>query len=350
MQMASHRVQRERSQFRMAVLPETVENPRYWLLGLIPAIVLSALLIGFRLTLHPLIVLALGTFSTALAFMPAFMPVLLGTTGLIIALVPAKIWLSLNLPQMPLGSWSTNFAILVGCLAILGALVDKLLPVHNSPKLFNRHGRTWVQYLIQQRVWLPLIVPMPVSFAPNLSWWPHLNIGGVQMALTLMPIFLGIGMRHREPEATGILRRDTWVLGIVGVLTLALGIMGQTLHLHPGMILLMVAEISVFGWLMCMLARFQRPVLSAAVGGVRIVAILPDTPAAKMHLRRGDTILQCNGQDVPTRAALYAATQNLGTFCRLRVRGFDGQIRLAETAIFQGAPHMLGIITFPEED
>ncbi|WP_439645401.1 PDZ domain-containing protein [Lacticaseibacillus nasuensis] len=83
--------------------------------------------------------------------------------------------------------------------------------------------------------------------------------------------------------------------------------------------------------------------------GVRLIAVQPGTPAAKMHLQAGDIVLTCNGRAVRDAASLYAAIQTQPTYCRLKVQRFDGALELTETAIFQGAPHELGMITFTEE-
>lgn len=349
--VAGRRVATERRQFRMAVKPDTTETPRYWLLGIVPGIMLSGLLLLTHTWLTPASIFGLGIIGLILAMLPQYLPVLLGLTGLIVAVVPNGVWQPLlHTTRVPLISWAPNFAIIVGALTLLAAVSDIILPFASSPRLFSRHGRTWVQYVVQQRVWLPLVVPIPYRLVSNIAWWPHISLGGTTIALTLLPAFLGLGFRHRQPSAQVLLRRDAWTSGIVGLATLVLGILGRAGLLGAGMVLLMVAEVSLFGLIVCLMARYQRPAIAPAAGGVRVLAVQAGTPAAKMQLRPGDTILQCNGRDVPSSSDLYAATQNLGTFCHLRVRGFDGQIRLTETAIFQGAPHMLGIITFPEED
>jgi hypothetical protein len=68
-----------------------------------------------------------------------------------------------------------------------------------------------------------------------------------------------------------------------------------------------------------------------------------------MDLQPGDRVLTCNHIAVNNAAELYNAIQKEPTYCRLRLQQADGEIRLAETAIFAGAPHELGMILFPEE-
>lgn len=345
---ANRRVRQERSQFRMAIVPETIENPRYWLLGLLPGLAVSVLLVLGRVTLTPQLVIFIGVCGLLLAMLPAFLPVLLGSVGLLAVVIPTSVTAGI-FKQVSTGmQWAPHFALLVGIILIGVGASETLLPRNSSPQLFKQHGRSWVQYRLQQRLFVPLIVPLPVNFVHEYAWWPHLTLFGTPIALTLLPLILGLGMRHRQPEPQRLLRRDAIVVSLIGISTLIIGVLGQTTQLAPTMVLILSAEVSLFGACICLIARNERPAVASAAGGVRIVAVLANTPAEKMQLHRGDTVLQCNGQDVPTNAALYAATQNLGTFCRLRVRGFDGQIRLAETAIFAGTPHMLGIITFPE--
>ncbi len=78
--------------------------------------------------------------------------------------------------------------------------------------------------------------------------------------------------------------------------------------------------------------------VSQTITGVRLVAIQPETPAAKMGLEAGDVVLLCNQLPVHNDAELYAAIQAHPTYCRLKVMRLDGAIKLCETAIYEG-PH-----------
>ena len=82
--------------------------------------------------------------------------------------------------------------------------------------------------------------------------------------------------------------------------------------------------------------------------GVFILGILRETPATKMGLVVGDTIVECNGEAVSNNDNFYRAIQSQPTYCHLKVQDLNGEFRMAEGAIFADAPHELGVVLFPE--
>ena len=76
------------------------------------------------------------------------------------------------------------------------------------------------------------------------------------------------------------------------------------------------------------------------------MAVRQDTPAQKMGLEPGDIILECNKQHVTTENELYEALQDNAAYCRMKVRTYDGQLKLAESAIYSDSPHEIGLVLF----
>ncbi|MDE7023285.1 MAG: hypothetical protein K2O72_03560, partial [Ligilactobacillus sp.] len=67
---------------------------------------------------------------------------------------------------------------------------------------------------------------------------------------------------------------------------------------------------------------------------------------AKMKLEVGDIILECNGIKVATGDELYEALQKSPAYCRLKVKNFEGELKLAESAIYADSPHEIGLVLF----
>lgn len=77
-----------------------------------------------------------------------------------------------------------------------------------------------------------------------------------------------------------------------------------------------------------------------------MIAVIPDTPAAKMGVQKGDIILDCNDEEVKNESELYAALQKNSAYCHLRIRTFEGDLKITESAIYADGPHEIGLILF----
>lgn len=80
--------------------------------------------------------------------------------------------------------------------------------------------------------------------------------------------------------------------------------------------------------------------------GVRVIAVQPNTPAAKMKIQPGDEILICNGREVHNETEFYAALKTDATFCRFKIRNYAGELKLAQGAIYADSPHEIGLVIF----
>lgn len=339
------RVRSERQHLRLAIEPSAVEVPRFLLLGIIPGVAISGMLTVFGLASTWPVVITLTGVTLMSALIPRFFsPLVYGVAGVFGLLVRDV------LPSgMAKGGSATGFALLLTFMMLFALVADLGAPYHVSPRILRSHGRRRLQSRVWQLIFLPLVVPVPGTFVQAAPFLKLLSpsIGGV--SFTLLPVVLGFGL-HTFGDVRARLRRRAILDGILMAAALVGTVLGFAGVVSDTGLVWFIGGVAVLllGTLL-LTPDNEQDALTDAPGGVRVVAVIPGTPAAKMGLHTGDTILQCNGADVPNARAFYNATQQLGTFCRLRVRGSDGRFRLAETAIFAGAPHMLGVITFPEE-
>ena len=96
--------------------------------------------------------------------------------------------------------------------------------------------------------------------------------------------------------------------------------------------------------------RHQQFRYSDTEQGVRVIGLRPHTPADKLNLDLGDIILECNRQPVNTEAEFYAALLKSPTYVHLKVRNRQQELIITETAIYNGAPHELGIVLFTDQE
>lgn len=345
---AFSRIRRERRELRLAIEGSAVEIPRFLLLGLIPGLAVSTALASLGIIIPWPVLVALVVVTILGPAIPGFFsPLVYGLAGagglLVSQLLP-------NTFTQNAQNGAAGFGVLLACTMLFAVVADLCAPYHNTPHIVRSHGRRRLQNRVRQLIFFPLLVPVPGSM---LAAWPLLKLMSPEVhgvSFTLLPLVLGFGLSSFGSVRAKLRRRALLdgLLLVAAVLVTTLNAAGVVAAVPAVLIL---AGLALVGLALLVLApRHEQNALTDAPGGVRVVAVIPDTPAAKMGLRSGDTILQCNGEDVPSPRAFYNATQHLGTFCRLRVRDDEGRFRLAETAIFTGAPHMLGVITFPEED
>ncbi|MGO4692904.1 PDZ domain-containing protein [Paenibacillus sp. 2TAB26] len=83
--------------------------------------------------------------------------------------------------------------------------------------------------------------------------------------------------------------------------------------------------------------------------GLRILGIVPGTPAALMGLLTGEILHKVNGVRVRTKEDLYEALVQNSAFCKLEVLNLEGELKFVQRARFAGEHHQLGVILAPDE-
>ena len=219
-----------------------------------------------------------------------------------------------------------------------------LIPsIHNG-----KRGRRLVQYEWHESVLVPLLVLVPGDlFHSVLSFWPLLSIHGQKFELFILPFWVTGAVKFwRQPlaEAVGKIRKQSFFW------------LGYSIIL--GVISIFLPKLSVPGLLLMLLFLGIQSVISRkrdqragrwyaeTNNGVRVIAVQPHTPAAKMNLKAGDIIISCNGVNVTNEEELYKALKLDSTYCHFRVRTYEGDLKLAESAIFADSPHEIGLIIF----
>ncbi|MNW34191.1 Cell division topological determinant MinJ [compost metagenome] len=91
------------------------------------------------------------------------------------------------------------------------------------------------------------------------------------------------------------------------------------------------------------------PLYVNPLGGLRVLAVIPESPAAVMGIQAGETIVRANGVHVGTKEELHAALRLNAAFCKLEVRNLAGESKFLQRALYAGEHHQLGAILSPDE-
>lgn len=245
---------------------------------------------------------------------------------------------------------AASLFLLLTLSAWLSALLRHRYALRNlSPRISrSQRGRRVGYFKTQQLSLIPLVFLVPGPKMTTGLWqWPTLHFAGTDYHLLVLPLLVGFLMtiRHQLPQA--VVKRQVKLQGLSGIVFL---LSAGAVYLRPRLFVPLVGlalVVTVLNWL---IGRRQGKIVhyTQPFNGVMILGIQPGTPAAKMSLAVGDTILECNHQPVYDEDSFYAARMTDATYCHLRVKSLSGDIKITESAIFSDSPHNLGIMTFPE--
>ncbi len=198
--------------------------------------------------------------------------------------------------------------------------------------------------------WREFTVFPLIMFIPGMnfdSWQQWLDPSQYLTHFMVVPLFVGAFCKiykQQPKEALHLRQRQSYLTaflaGLLAVVAYFVPVVG--FYGIAGLLLILVAQ--AFSRLKADHDAKRWYVETSE--GVRIVAVKPETPAAKMKLEVGDIILECNGIKVATGDELYEALQKSPAYCRLKVKNFEGELKLAESAIYADSPHEIGLVLF----
>ncbi|NHN33912.1 PDZ domain-containing protein [Paenibacillus agricola] len=84
--------------------------------------------------------------------------------------------------------------------------------------------------------------------------------------------------------------------------------------------------------------------------GLKILGIIPGSPAAELGIVPGEMIHKVNGQPIGSRQELHQAIMLNSAFCKLEILNLAGENKFLKRAMFSGEHHQLGIILAPDQD
>lgn len=347
----NQRINKERKQFRVAINKDFYEGRNFIKYGLFFFVMgsLISMILGLTLPTNSvyiyqiLVVLAflINGFSTT------SMLLVMTAAGILELVVPRFITFFGDVfPEISGPSW-----LLLIFISILGDyyLTRNMKKHPLSPKIKSgKRGRNIATYLGRETVVFPLLALIPSgTLSSTLNFWPVFNIGNQKFSLILFPIFISTSVkvikRAKERVIQDKLKNIELLLGLTFVLIVLTKFMSKLFLIS----LIILTVVSIFFEIK--LRKKEKDANSWYVEtdeGIRIISVQPETPAAKMKLQPGDVILTCNNRVVNSEEEFYQALQLNSAYCHVKVRTYEGDLRIAESAIFMDSPHEIGLILF----
>lgn len=213
----------------------------------------------------------------------------------------------------------------------------------------NRRQRKIVQYSWSEFTVLPLFLYIPGKETRHFfHCLPLITLGHVHFSLFVLPFFVGsaglisklvISQQMKNAKKQNmILSLFSFIFAIIALITkLKVLVFGITIVLVIGMHCYQFIKSA---------GKHSR--YGENSEGVLVIAIRPETPAAKMSLNPGDIILTCNNQPVQNENQFYQALQLNSAYCHLKVKSLNGDLKITESAIYNDSPYELGIVQFTD--
>lgn len=347
----NQRINKERKQFRVAINKDFYEGRNFIKYGLFFFVMgsLISMILGLTLPTNSvyiyqiLVVLAflINGFSTT------SMLLVMTAAGILELVVPRFITFFGDVfPEISGPSW----LLLIFISILADYYLTRNMKKHPlSPRIKSgKRGRNIATYLGRETVVFPLLVLIPSgTLSSTLNFWPVFNIGNQKFSLILFPIFISTSVkvikRAKERVIQDKLKNTELLLGLTFVLIVLTKFMSKLFLIS----LIILTVVSIFFEIK--LRKKEKDANSWYVEtdeGIRIISVQPETPAAKMKLQPGDVILTCNNRVVNSEEEFYQALQLNSAYCHVKVRTYEGDLRIAESAIFMDSPHEIGLILF----
>ncbi|WP_090396107.1 PDZ domain-containing protein [Natribacillus halophilus] len=337
------RVNRERTMFHTALGNIRDEIFHRLLPGVLAGLILSVVAVAVGVVLNlafslllTVVYLLLIIIGGARFASPAY--------ALGLALILSHLWPGggeMAVDPLPVLLLIAAFLMVEGLLVRLQAKRQSFSPL----RLLSKRGK-WIGGQRLDRMWLvPVCVLVPGDTFATGGWWPFMPISD-DVSILLLPFLVGfqqsvVGQRLvRKLQGVG-----TRVFGL-GVLVVAFVV---ALFFLPEWMWLPAVLMAILG--RCLLQIYEyssdrkKPFYFIPRDeGLVILGILPGSPAEKMNLMPGETIMKVHGEPVNTEWDFYQRLQLNPAYGRVEVMDHNGERRVEKAALYDDQHHELGVL------
>lgn len=240
-----------------------------------------------------------------------------------------------------------------GMFAILTMVIECLLVYiwgghRTSPRLINSKRGKKVGAHEASQLWIvPLffLVPMTAGHVGQTGWWPFSD--GAHFGFVFFP--LGVGLQqlitHKLPKKA-VRESGHWLLITVVVSAILVGL---GIYFDLSILIVSAAGLALLSRLGLViyhhyLLDYKSFYFLEAAKGLRIVGVIPNSPADRMAIKPGEVVTRVNGQPSRTETEFYYALQSNLAYCKLDVSDYNGETRFVKGAIHEGDYHKIGLL------
>lgn len=359
---ADKRLAYERKMLRVAVYKEHEEVKEYLTKGLVIGLIIS-LVFFFTGAGLPVEFILLYQLITLLFFLFGyrFLQPIFTFSVTMLALVGYYLFMPENPISLTIGDLSLFQASASVRPEFIGSvlLITGILTLATSIQLMrtkktrlspyfskSKRGKTIASYSMKPLWLLPILLVLPGMTVKNiLPWWPVFSVGDSTYTFFMFPVLFGLQYTIKtqlSKDAMFKIGQDSLFVAVFAIIASFVS------RRNPMLGTISFLLIILFGGLVLYRHRMRERkwhfFYAPNEEGWKVVGVRPGTPGEKMDVLPGDTILSCNQVTKEQTEDFYDALAANRVYCKLRIKRADGQIRLAETAIYDDASHDLGII------
>ncbi len=263
-------------------------------------------------------------------------------------------WMNSLLASLQSISMSSLLAF-VAVLHLIEGLLIRFQGKRMMTPLFleGKRGKIVGGYQLQGFWPVPLFMFLPLSMNETASWTSMLNgelwSGGWQLAA--LPVMIGFLDLTKTRTPNVKLQESSLRLILYSVVVFALAVAAEllpSLSLLAGLLCLLLHEALIY-W------SYNTETKGSALfvhdaKGLRILGIMPNSPAEQLGIRPGEIIARVNDKIVRTKEDLHTALRMNPAFCKLEIIDLNGENRFLQRAMFAGENYQLGILLSPDDE
>lgn len=351
------RIKRERRHFGIKVFNLFSEWKDTWLMALFIGFIISIISVGIGivLSIETLAILVLVSIILSLSMRLSLLSAsyTIGITYLLLLISPILLSEQNFINKDILGEVNeTGLVILLGIFLIVEAqLLSRTNRRNTFPMLVKGNRGAWIgQHVIQKATIIPFFTLIPTGYIPILEpYWPYLTLGGETYGLLLFPFVIGYKHHVRgslTTTASTNLASSIFMLAVIVILLAVGSIFLPWLSLIAVLLAILGREFIVYKFRLQDNAR--KPFYHRSEKGLKILGIIPESPADRLDILVGETILKVNSKPVLSEQQFYENLQDTGAFFKIEILDDRGEIRFVQSALYDGDHHELGLI-FPSK-
>lgn len=249
-------------------------------------------------------------------------------------------------PEVDMKGWSWLYSVIseldiaslllvVGVMHVLEAVLMRYRGTKAATPLLmqSKRGKIIGAYAIQGFWPVPLLLPMDDG------------------SFIAFPIIIGFAELTRSSLLRNKVRKTSRLLIGYGVVIAGLVVFAQYVYepLLWAVAVLAIVLHEAINYYGRYLDGQRSPLYTHDNRGLRVLSVVPTSPAEQLGIVPGEIISRVNGVKVMTRAQLHEAFRMNSVYCKLEVINLEGELKFLKRAIYEGEHHQLGIILAPDD-
>ncbi|MFU1797165.1 PDZ domain-containing protein [Paenibacillus azoreducens] len=217
----------------------------------------------------------------------------------------------------------------------------------------SKRGKLVGGYQMQTYWPLPLFLLIPAQTGGALlPWTPLLGDGwSAGFSMAALPVVIGFSEMTQSMLPQVKANKTFKRLLVYSVVLLAFSLLSawwKPLTIAAALVSILVHEGLL--WYSRMEEQHSSPMFVHPQRGMKILAVIPGSPAESMGIKAGELIVKINGISIRTKEEMHAALRKNSAFCKLEVQNLQGESKFCQRAIYAGEHHQLGVILAPDPD